>query len=371
MKTKNNKKIKMKASSLKMFLLLLIPIVLSCNGQEKDNTVNLAYEMRMSGQADTAQLILEEFLANDSTSALAWFELCRIHQHLGKGNPQSMMESQEKSLYCITQAIKHDPENALYQIKMAEIESLNIYISLNMGDENVSEPLEKVEGIYLKALECDPEQYHVYLSLVEFFYSLPEEMGGDPSKANIYAKKLEEKDAVLGAKAREVFLPEDADYVAYWEKILQDQPENTEVKEALGKACMYMGNIERAKILFDEIITQEPAKNILHLSIGRYYLMQAMQNPDSLGSFAPSVETAFQNYLDSQPEPNNSMKAWVKGTLAKIKFRMGDESGAEQLMAEANTLDKFHSKALGVPGQGLYIKPGESEYSTGYYFRPF
>ncbi len=59
------------------------------------------------------------------------------------------------------------------------------------------------------------------MTLVEFFGGLPAEMGGDPEKAEKYANELEVADVIAGAKAREILMPEDADYVAFWEDIIE------------------------------------------------------------------------------------------------------------------------------------------------------
>ncbi len=43
-------------------------------------------------------------------------------------------------------------------------------------------------------------------------YVIALQMGGDPEKAENYAKELEAADIVAGAKAREIFMPKNADY---------------------------------------------------------------------------------------------------------------------------------------------------------------
>lgn len=52
-----------------------------------------------------------------------------------------------------------------------------------------------------------------------------------------------------------------------------------------------------------------------------------------------------------------------------IKYHTGDEEGGEKLMAEANSLDPFHSKAFAIPGG--YDPPDEISPEHGYFFRPF
>ncbi len=60
------------------------------------------------------------------------------------------------------------------------------------------------------------------LYLVEIYGTLPADKGGDKSKAEQYAKKLEGMDEVFGAKARWILMPEDANRVDYWQKVMKN-----------------------------------------------------------------------------------------------------------------------------------------------------
>ncbi|MCK4816897.1 tetratricopeptide repeat protein, partial [bacterium] len=176
---------------------------------------------------------------------------------------------------------------------------------------------------------------------------------------------------VIGAKAREIVMPEGADYIEFWQKIEETQMDNDDVHEALGKAYLYNDNVEEAIKCFEKAISLDSKKNILHVDLGRYYMMQAMQNPEMLNSVAPLIENAFETYLNSQPEPINPLKAFVISKLAMIKFHTGDEEGGNKLHKEAMTLDPYHLKAFGTPSQILFDPPDEISRVHGYFFRPF
>ena len=352
-------------------ITMCVVLLISCTAQNTTNRIYHAYELRMDGKADSAKILLDQILEEDSTNALAWFEVTRTIQHLGNADMRKMVENQEQALYSINQAIKFDPGNWYYHSYKGSIEALNMYISLNMGKENVGEEIQLMENTYLKALELNPEAYEIKLQLVEIFYGLPAEMGGNPQKAKLYADELQNSDGVFGALGNEILMPEDADYIAYWENILEKYPENEQVKESLGTTHLYSGNVEEAGKYYGEVIDGNPKKVRLYLNLGRYYMMQIMQGAATADSMAPLIEKEFNKYLNSSPEPNNSMKAWVKSHLSKIKYHAGQEETGKLLQEEANTLDPYHSRATGLPDQALFCKPGEAVSNIGYFFRPF
>lgn len=54
-----------------------------------------AYELRMNGKADSAKVILEQVLSEDSTYAMAWYELARTKHHIGLGEPRKFVRCLE------------------------------------------------------------------------------------------------------------------------------------------------------------------------------------------------------------------------------------------------------------------------------------
>ena len=96
----------------------------------------------------------------------------------------------------------------------AALRHLQFYIALQMGNENAAEYLAKMEETYNSVFQLDPTYTEDKLTLVEFFGGLPPNMGGNTEKAENYAIELEETDLIAGAKAREILMPEDDDYVS-------------------------------------------------------------------------------------------------------------------------------------------------------------
>lgn len=345
--------------------------MVSCARQHANEKVFQAYELRMNGQADSAKVILEQLLSTDSTNAMAWFELCRTNQHMGLANPRTIKETLDETLNDINRAIENDPNNAYYLSYKGGVETLQFYLALKTGNEKAGEYLVTLEETYKSVFKLDPSYYEDKITLVEFFGGLPAEMGGDPEKAEKYAKELEETDIVAGAKAMEILMPEDADYEKFWKSIVDKDQENADAHQALGRVYLFLGNINQASDCYDIAIKLDQSKNDLYLDLGRYYLMTAMQNPALIDSMAPFIEEQFNKFLNFTPEPNNPMKAWVYRKLAMINRHTGNEEAAEKYIGKAEDLDPFHSPAFGKPSVALYSPPDVVIHEQGYFLSPF
>jgi tetratricopeptide (TPR) repeat protein len=371
MKTKNTLNRHFIIMPLSVAVAYMSLVFWSCTRQELDKTVQQAYELRMNGQADSAKVILEQVLSADSTNAVAWYEIARTKHHMGLGNPRALMSGMPDIQQIVQKAVDNDPDNVIYQYYKGYIDYFNLYVSLQMGKENLSEDFAKVVKSYKSVLILKPDYHEAKMFLVELFAMLQSNIGGDSAKAEKYVRELEEADAVFGAKAREIVMPENANYVEFWQKIKKKQMDNADVHEALGKAYLYNNNVDEAIKCFEKAISLNSKKNILYVDLGRYYMMQAMQNPKTVDSLATLIENAFENYLNSQPEPINPLKASVISKLSMIKFRTGDKERGNKLHEEAMTLDKYHSKAFGTPSQILFDPPDEISHVHVYFFRPF
>jgi len=354
-----------------IFFVLIFAGIISCTGQKTNDKVYEAYELRVNGHADSAQVLLQQFTNENPENALAWYELCRTTQQLGMANPREIKTAMDEALRYINLAVENDPANAWYLSYKGGIETLHFYMALQMGKENAAEYLEKVEKTYNLVFQLDPTYYENKLTLVEFFGGLPKDMGGDPEKAEKYAGELEQADLIAGAKARELLMPEDADYVALWEDIIETNPENAEALQALGRVYLFEENFDKASICYQKAIDLNPSKNALYLDLGRYHLMVAMQNPALLDSVAPLIDEQFQKYLNSTPEPIKPMKAWVYRKLATINKRTGNTELGEKYINMANELDPFHTPATGKPGKAIYSPPDVVVHDQGYYLSPF
>lgn len=94
MKTKTTFKSHFIIMSLSVAVSCMSFVFWSCTGQESDNTVQKAYELRMQGKVDEAKTLLEEAISKNPTNAAAHYELARIqlHRALGKGRRETLVD---------------------------------------------------------------------------------------------------------------------------------------------------------------------------------------------------------------------------------------------------------------------------------------
>ncbi len=368
---KRNLNQKFRLVPMGILIALIFGGIISCLGQKVEDKVLEAYGLRINGQADSAKVLLEQITHKSPKDARAWYELCRTNQQLGMANPKVIQESLDEALRCINLAVENKPDNVWYLSYKGSIETLHFYMGMQMGNKNAAGYLDKFEETYNSVFQLDPTYYENKLTLVEFFGGLPPNMGGDPEKAEKYAKELEKADLVYGAKAREILMPEDADYVAFWEGIIKEVPKNADALQALGRVYLFNKNIDKATKYYQKAIDLDPSKNALYLDLGRYYMMNAMRNTALLDSVAPMIEEQFNKYLNIKPEPINPMKAWTYNILAMINHRLGNKENADKYKGMAKELDPFHSFASGKPNWIIYSPPDVVIHNQSYYLSPF
>lgn len=357
--------------SMGIILVLIFAGIISCTGQKTDEKVYEAYELRINGHADSAKVLLQQITTENPTNAMAWYELCRTTEHLGMANPRAIKESLDEALRCISLAVENDPKNAWYLSYKGGIETLQFYLALQIGNENASAYLAKLEDTYKSVFELDPSYYENKLTLVEFFGGLPTEIGGDTEKAEKYAKELESEDLIYSAKAREILMPEDANYETFWKEIVEKNNKNADAHQALGRVYLFMDNIDEATNCYQKAIDLDPSKNDLYLDLGRYYMMMAMQNPALTDSVSPFIEEQFNKFLNFSPKPIKPMRAWAYSILSMINSNTQNVEAADKFLTMAKDLDPFFSPISGKPSIVLYCQPDVVVHNQGYYLSPF
>ena len=340
----------------------------SCTGPQLDKKAQQAYELRMDGKADSAKELLEQVIAEDSTNAAALYELARTEHHMGLGNVRELLGGLEDIQQTIDKAVENDPDNVIYSFYKGYVCFTRAYASAMSGQTDIKERVEEVISAYESVLSLKPDYHEATLFLVEVL-SIPEDMGGDPSQAEVYASQLEEMDEVYGAKARELLLPYDADRVEFWQKVLENNQDDADVLEQLGKAYLYQDKVEQGVNYLEEAMRTDPEKEILLLDLARYHILTAQGDEKLKDTALPLAEEAINRYLDS--EPIRPLKAYALGLLANAKLGLGDNEGAEELIEEAEAIDPYFSKASGVSPLVLFAEPDEISHFHAYFSRPF
>ena len=324
-----------------------------------------AYKLRMQGKVDDAKALLEQAIQENPHNAAAHYELARIKVHMALGNPEKLGERIEDAHKSIEKAIESDPNNMIYPFFEGHIALFQYYMSPTK--ENAA----RLCGAFESALKLKPDYRQAMLYLVEIYGTLPEDKGGDKSKAEQYAKRLEGMDEVFGAKARWILMPQDANRVDYWRNVLKSQQGNTDVLEEMGKAYLSADNVNDAVLCFEKAIKIDPAKSYLFLDLSIYHTWAALgagDNSELRQRAITAGDAAVTRYLDSNPVL--PMRAYALGVQYKYKSHSGHKEQADELLKKAKELDPYFSKATGAPNPDLFIAVDEIPHSHRYLFRP-
>lgn len=356
--------------------LLINVFILSLAGlsdlpaQFAEESVQVAYELRMKGETRYARAMLQKLLDRDKADAMANYEFARLKMAQMMGGSNVEIESIISSA---REAVKADPGNVAFAYTEASALFNQAYMAIMQEAENAKQHVEDVAACLERIVELKPDYHEARMQLVELYYALPEDMGGNKEKAAKHARELEKMDWFFAAQAGEIMRPEETSRVDYWKLVLKERAGELCVKKQLGLAYLEEGMLEKAKPLFDEVIQSDPSSNTLILDIARYHMYKVMRDRSKAEIELPLAEAALKEYLSLEPEPIVPLKAWTLSNLARIKFFSGQEEDGKQLMAEARTLDLFFSRASDVPGMEIYIPPGDiyrsGEYSS--FLRPF
>ncbi len=342
-------------------------LFISCGEQKANMTVREAYDLRMNGMADSAKAGLELLIAEDSTHAAAWYELARTEHHMGLGNPRELFGRIENIQLAMDNAVTNDPDNVTYSFYRGYFGYFTAYASFMRHQPDALEKAKEAVSAFESLLSLKPDYYEPMLYLVEIL-GVPAEMGGDSAKADAYAAKLEGFDAVLGAKARELRLPNDADRVEFWQEVLAENPDNADVLEQLGKAFLYKDDVEQGANYLEEALTADPTRQLLLLDLARYHMMTARRDEQSRDTALPLAKELINRYLGSEPIP--PLRAYAFGLSAMIESVSGNSEGAGELREQAMAVDPHFSKAFAVPPLLLFTAPDEVSHFHSYFLRP-
>lgn len=345
-----------------MFLcVILLNSISACSLNNKnDEEVMKAFELRIGGKAEEAKNLLLKILENDTTNALAHYELSRTLNYM---DLRGSSEADEH----LKAALTNDPENIIYAYYNAKNCFLKAYIAMQTGGENTKDLIGEVCSEFVKVLEMKPDYPEALMYLVEIYGMLPEDLGGDKTKAEKYTQKLEKMDKFYGAKARLTLMPEGTDMVAYWQNYITQNGESCVALKELGVANLFTENIDGAKESFEKAIALDKSQNVRFLDLARYHMMKVMQNRDAATVELPKSKEFIKQYLETTPEPLPPLKAWSKGMLANMEMFSGNNEKAEKLMEEAKALDTHFSRASAIPSEALFVPPNKIDQ----HFRSF
>jgi tetratricopeptide (TPR) repeat protein len=350
-----------------VMLGLCIPAGAAKGETKSGNAAADAYKLRMQGKVDDAKTLLEQAIQANPHNAAAHYELARTKFYMAlHPDQQSRLEDRiTEAQQSIEKAIESDPNNVIYPFFEGHIALLQYYMS--QTKENAA----RLCGAFESALKLKPDYRQAMLYLVEIYGTLPQDQGGDKSKAEQYAKKLEGMDDVFGAKARWILMPEDANRIDYWQKVMKNHQGNTDALEEMGKAYLSADNVNDAVLCFEKAIKIDPNKSFLFLDLSIYHTWAAMGAKDNVELRQKAItagDTAVTRYLDSNPVL--PMRAYALGVQYKYKAHSGHKEQADEILKKARELDPYFSMMTGAPNPDLFTAIDEIPHSHRYLFRP-
>ena len=116
-------------------------------------------------------------------------------------------------------------------------------------------------------------------------------------------------------------------------------------------------------------LAADPSHTYLYLDMARYNYMNSMKN-GPLQEYSLNVaEKAINDYLTTGPV--KPMKAFAIGLLSRIKSKQGDQEISDSLAQQAETIDPYYSKALGIPPLEIYTSAKNTVHRHSYLLRPY
>ncbi len=244
-------------------------------------------------------------------------------------------------------------------------------MAMQQGTGDVKALIGKTCDEFNNTLKLDPGYHEALMYLVEIYGMLPEEMGGDKTKAETYTQKLEKQDKFFGAKARLVMMPEGTNMIEYWKNYISKNGESPEALNVLGSAALLNDDLETAKESFIKAMTIDKSQNIRLLDLARFHMMKVMQNRDAGTEELPKSKAYIEQYLGSIPEPIIPLKAYALGMKINIERFLGNNAEAEKAMNDASALDPHFSRAFGIPLLSQFEPPTKPDHQFVSFFSPF
>jgi tetratricopeptide (TPR) repeat protein len=228
----------------------------------------------------------------------------------------------------------------------------------------VGESCEEFKSVL--SLNSDCTQSLLYL--IDIYGNLPEEMGGDKSKAEEYLRKLSSLDPFCSALGEQILNQNALDGVKFWESYLEKYTDNEKAREQLGYAYFEKGEIEKGKEQLELVINKNPEQQHLLLQVARAYMYKVMsgsENPEDLNKLTQYIQT----YLATAEAEPVCLEVWCYGVLANVAMFSGDEKLANDYTQKATALTPYFSRASALPK--LDTPPNELAYSYSSFFKPF
>ena len=317
---------------------ILLLVVATATAAENPNTIaEKAYELRLAGQVEEAVQLLEDGLSEQPQAAVLHYEMARAKLYLFDF-PAMQREAEAAAL--------DEPENPKYHYFAALASCYSLIDAAHHQDEERMKTFSRQAIDELEAaLASDPDYHQARFMLVQLSVEMARDEGVKVEDTEPHVRLLEEKDPILGAKAR-CCLVDEKEKKKIWDKILTDYPEDPRALFEAAEGLIEVGDLERASECLEKAIQKNKENCYGLLRLGLAYTMQ--EDWDRAMGLT-------QRYL--LLEPPVALKAFAMDRLGRIHSRMGDEAKSRELIQKARELDPHVWQTFMPPPQEIFVSP--------------
>ena len=310
-----------------------------------------AFDLRLSGKVDEAVQRLEAGLAADSTQAALFYELSRARLFLM--DFKGMQEAVEK-------AVALAPDSADYHHFAGQCCA---YSLIDAAHHNQQEQIRRFAERAIEELEaalrCDPDHHEARYTLVQMTMAMAGDMGWETKTAEEHARILEEKDPVMGARARASILPA-GERAGLWEKVIREHPDqwNAWYESGAGLIDAWSATQDGAPGTADKAMLDRAAVCIdkaLEMNPRRSYILLRLVTAFAMARDWDRATAITQRYLTLDPPV--ALKAFATARLGQIKLQSGDSAGGKDLMSKAMEMDPHLWRGFMPPPEEIFTRP--------------
>jgi tetratricopeptide (TPR) repeat protein len=316
-------------------LLTVVALTLCASAVDDPYTIaTRAFELRLAGQVDEAVQMLETGLTEHAQAGVLHYELARARLFLL--DIAGMQGEAEAAVRC-------EPDNNEFRYFAAMASGYSLIDAAHREDKDRMKAMgRKIIDQLETILQADPDHHQARYFLVQQSVETAPEVGVEVGNPEVHVDLLEEKDPILGAKARCCLVGEQ-EQRKIWKRILADYPEDSRALVEVAEGLIMVGELDLATACLDKAIQKNKQNCYGLLRLGLAFAMQE--------DWDRAVELT-QRYL--QLEPPIALKAFATGRLAMIHHRMGEQDRGRELMTEARELDPHVWQTVMPPPQEIF-----------------
>jgi len=240
--------------------------------------------------------------------------------HLGRVLGEQLLES-EQAVGCLERAVELAPDVGRYREALAMAYGIQLMQAGSMlAVFRQRDKLERIETLFLEALELDPSLVEARQGLLMSSLMTPRLLGGDPDRARELADELLDVDPVAGHLAWSTIHRQTDELDAAEASLLRAvelDPADTEARNLLGYFYSEQERYADAERVLTENVELAPAEPNGYDSLGDLYRAQELHE---------RAEEAYRRALEVDPDFPSSIYR-----LAQCRAELGDPGEAEAL----------------------------------------